>query len=99
MPSNFVNVLGLQLLVMFIGYHFTKQEFGYFGLANMLILLPISFISQSVSSILFQKATVLYNDEEFHELRKTFFQTSKLLLAIGLPGFLICFLEENGFLN
>lgn len=91
-PSNFVNVIGLQLIIVFIGIYFSKENFGYFGLANMIILLPISFISQSVGSIFFQKISENYISKDYVQLKKTFYQTLLLLLAIAIPVFLIIFL-------
>ena len=90
-PSNLINVIGLQLIVVFIGVYFSKENFGYFGLANMIILLPISFISQSVGSIFFQKVSENYISKDYSQLTKTFYQTFFLLLAIAIPVFLIIF--------
>lgn len=90
-PSNLINVIGLQLIVVFIGYYFSKEEFGYFGLANMIILLPISFISQSVGSIFFQKVNENFISKDYVQLKKTFYQTLLLLSAIAIPVFLIIF--------
>ena len=90
-PSNFFNTIGLQLLVLFIGGYFSKDNFGYFGLANMIILLSISFVSKSVGSIFFQKITENYNLGNFIEVKKTLFETLSLLLAIAVPIFVILF--------
>lgn len=90
-PSNLANVIGLQLLVVFIGLYFSKQEFGFFGLANMIIVIPISFISQSVASIFFQKITEHYQNKNFDAIKQTFYKTLILLLSIGIPAFIILF--------
>jgi len=90
-PSSFVNVISLQILVVFIGIYFTKEQLGYFGLANMVILLPISFITQSVGSIFFQKTSEHVNLGNNKEVKKVFYQTLKMLLFIGLPAFLLLY--------
>ncbi len=90
-PSNFVNVIGLQLIILFIGIYFSKENFGYFGLANMIILIPISFISQSVGSIFFQKISENYISKNYIQLRKTFYQTLTLLAIIAFSVFLIIY--------
>lgn len=90
-PSSFVNVISLQILVLFIGIYFTKEQLGYFGLANMVILLPISFITQSVGSIFFQKTSEHMNLGNRKEAKKVFYQTLKMLFAIGLPAFLVLY--------
>ena len=71
-PSSFVNVMGLHMLVIFIGTYFTKEQLGFFGLANMVMLLPISFITQSVGSIFFQKTSEHINKGERNLLKKVF---------------------------
>lgn len=95
-PSNFLNVIGLQLLVLFIGVNFSKENFGYFGLANMIVLLPISLVSQSVGSIFFQKMNENYRLKNYKQLKKVFFETLFMLLVIAIPVFigLIFFSEE-----
>lgn len=90
-PSNFVNVVGLQLIILFIGTYFSKENFGYFGLANMIILVPISFISQSVGSIFFQKISENFISKNYIQLKKTFYQTLGLLTLIGFTVFLIIY--------
>lgn len=89
MPSNFINVISLQILVIFLGIFYSKSEVGFFGLANMVILAPISFVSQAVSSIYFQKIVEEVNSESFKMAYKTFLKTFLLLTLIAVPGFLI----------
>lgn len=91
MPSSFINVIGLQILVIFIGAFYTKEDLGFFGLANMVVLLPIAVVTQSVGTIFFQKSSEYYNKQEYQKLRKVFFQTFGMLAAIGLPAFLILY--------
>ena len=74
------------------GYYFTKEEFGYFGLANMIVLLPISFVSQSVGSIFFQKVSECYSQGDQKGVKKSFYQTFLMLLIFALPIFLMLFL-------
>ncbi len=89
MPSSFINVISLQILVIFLGYFFSKAEVGFFGLANMVILTPISFISQAVSSIFFQKIVEDVNQKNYRLVRSTFLKTFYLLATIAIPGFII----------
>jgi O-antigen/teichoic acid export membrane protein len=97
-PSNFLNVIGLQLLVLFIGANFSKENFGYFGLANMIVLLPISLVSQSVGSIFFQKINENYRLKNYKQIKKVFFETLYMLLAIAIPTFIVLlFFSEEIF--
>ncbi len=89
MPSNFINVISLQILVIFIGVYFTKAEVGFFGLANMVVLAPISFVGQAISSIFYQKIVEDVKRENYLGIRGTFFKTLLLLLVIALPGFIV----------
>lgn len=89
MPSNFINVISLQILVIFLGLFFSKAEVGFFGLANMVILTPISFISQAVSSIFFQKIVEDVHQNNYRLVYGTFLKTFYLLSAIAIPGFLM----------
>jgi O-antigen/teichoic acid export membrane protein len=91
MPSSFVNIISLQILVIFIGTYFTKEQLGYFGLANMVVLLPISFITQSVGTIFFQKTSEHINRGEKKAARKVFYQTLSMLALIAIPAFLILY--------
>lgn len=89
MPANFINVISLQILVIFIGLYYTKAEVGFFGLANMVVLAPISFVGQAVSSIFYQKIVEDVNRNSYKRVRSTFFKTLLLLTAIALPGFIV----------
>lgn len=90
-PSNLINVIGLQLLIVFIGAYFSKENFGFFGLANMVILIPISFISQSVGSIFFQKISENFILKKYSFVKKTFYQTLIMLLIIAVPIYIIIY--------
>lgn len=89
MPSNFINVISIQILVIFLGLFYAKSEVGFFGLANMVILAPISFVSQAVSSIYFQKITEDVNKNNYKLAYHTFLKTFFLLTLIAVPGFLV----------
>ncbi|WP_281541799.1 lipopolysaccharide biosynthesis protein [Maribacter aestuarii] len=91
MPSSFVNVMSLQMLILFIGIYYSKEQLGYFGLANMVVLLPISFITQSVGTIFFQKMSEYINKGQGKLAKKTFKQTLGMLAAIGIPAFLVLY--------
>ncbi len=91
MPSSFVNVMSLQMLILFIGIYYSKEQLGYFGLANMVVLLPISFITQSVGTIFFQKMSEYINNGKGKLAKKTFKQTLGMLAAIGIPAFLVLY--------
>jgi O-antigen/teichoic acid export membrane protein len=91
MPSSFVNTLGLQMLVLFIGAYYQKEDLGYFGLANMVIIMPISVMTQSVGTIFFQKTSESVNKGQFKDVKSLFFQTGGLLALVAVPAFLILF--------
>lgn len=96
MPSTFINVLSLQILVVFIGVYYTKSDLGFFSLANMVVLAPVALISQSISDIFFQKVVENYNEANYQKTRLVFYNTLLLLSAIGVPIFLILLLGSQG---
>ncbi len=57
----------------------------------MIILIPISFISQSVGSIFFQKVSESYLLKDYKTLKKTFYHTLGVLFAIAAPAFVILY--------
>ena len=89
MPANFINVISLQMLVIFLGYFYSKPEVGFFGLANMVVLTPISFVSQAVSSIFYQKTVEDVLQKDYQLLYNTFLKTLFLLASLAIPGFII----------
>jgi O-antigen/teichoic acid export membrane protein len=96
MPSSFINVISLQILVLFLGFFYSKAEVGFFGLANMVVLTPISFVSQAVSSIFFQKIVEDVHQQNYRLVRSTFLKTFFLLSTIAVPGFLgLWFFSES----
>ena len=98
MPSNFINVISLQILVIFLGLYYSKAEVGFFGLANMVIITPISFISQAVSSIFFQKIVEDVHRDNYRLVYNTFLKTFYLLSAISVPGFLVLWLFSESLI-
>jgi O-antigen/teichoic acid export membrane protein len=82
-------VISLQILVIFLGLFYSKAEVGFFGLANMVILAPISFVSQAVSSIFFQKVVEDVHNYNYRHVRSTFLKTFYLLSGIAIPGFFV----------
>jgi O-antigen/teichoic acid export membrane protein len=91
MPSTFINVLSIQLIIIFLGIYFTKEEVGFFGLANMVILVPISFVGQTISNIFFQKIVEDANKKNYINVFITFKKTVMLLTSIALPGFFVLY--------
>ncbi|MFI8604743.1 oligosaccharide flippase family protein [Cellulophaga sp. HaHa_2_95] len=91
MPSTFINVLSIQIIIIFLGLYFTKEEVGFFGLANMVILVPTSFIGQTISNIFFQKIVEDVNRESYKNVFITFKKTVILLSTFSFPGFLILY--------
>ncbi|WP_224490197.1 lipopolysaccharide biosynthesis protein [Robertkochia flava] len=89
MPSTFINVLSLQILIIFLGIYYSKSELGFFSLANMVVLAPVALISQSISDIFFQKVVENFNQKNFQKTRLVFYNTLLLLTIIGVPIFLI----------
>ncbi|AGA80579.1 oligosaccharide flippase family protein [Echinicola vietnamensis] len=87
-PSNMINIVGIQLIVVFLGIYYTKEEVGYFGLANMIVVLPVSFVAQTISNIFFEKVVESFKSGKVSEVKSTFLNTLGILLLFGIPVFL-----------
>src|SRR5690606_4671467 len=55
----------------------------------MVVIAPISLVSQAVSNIFYQKITEDVNKNNYKQVRSTFLKTLALLSTIGIPGFMV----------
>lgn len=55
-PSQLLNTLGLQLPVIFITVYFGLSEVGIYGLAVVMVSLPITLIGKSIGDVFFAEA-------------------------------------------
>lgn len=55
-PSQFLNIVGVQLPVLLITLYYGSQVVGYFGLANSIVNMPMTLIGRSVSDVFYSEA-------------------------------------------
>lgn len=83
-PASIMNTISLQLPPLMLLLLFNSQIVGFYSLAYMLLILPGSFISQSMGQAYLGEASKMVRDGS-KELRYFYLETLKHLSLIGLP--------------
>lgn len=83
-PASIMNTISLQLPPLMLLWLYDSQIVGFYSLANMLLILPGSFISQSMGQAYLGEASKMVRDGS-KELRNFYLKTLKHLSLIGLP--------------
>ncbi len=85
----FVNVLTTSAIPLTLGYFFTVSIVGYYGLSFSVCFLPVTLISQAFFQIFSREISIrIESNDGAYEY---FIQTSKKLILISGPLFLILF--------
>jgi len=83
MTSDVIDRFSLQIPVFLLIWLLGTQEAGWYGLANRIVLVPLSFIGSAIGeSYLAQMSEVLRNNPR--KARQYFLKTLKLLFLIGM---------------
>jgi len=91
-----LNALSLMLPVIIINRKFTPEETGYFDLARMVLIIPLSLVTASLSQVLLQRFTEKRNANR--SMQKEAVGTLLSLLLIGvLFGLVIHFFGADLF--
>lgn len=85
MPAKLVNTVARSIPVFFISSIFTKEQLGFFSMANMVIVIPVSVISIAVSDAFRQKANSAYTQNG--SCKEIFIKTVKPLAILSIIGF------------
>lgn len=90
MPGKLINTVACGLPVFYLSNAFTKDEVGFFSMASMVLVIPISVVSVAVSDAFRQKA----NEDfiKFGSCRSILIKTIVPLSIISLVGFTLLFL-------
>lgn len=92
LPQNFVYQGTLQLPIIFIGIVFSSATLGYFSLAYRILGAPLSIISTSLGSVVYQKASDMYESDRIKlhgYVRKLIFILLALAALVGVPIILV----------
>jgi O-antigen/teichoic acid export membrane protein len=90
MPGRFLNEVGKQFPIFFLGYYFSSIEVGYFSITMLVLYAPISMISFAIRDVFRQRA-----NEDFKNTgncRNIFLQLLKRLSLIAAIGSIVLIL-------
>ncbi|WP_342600226.1 oligosaccharide flippase family protein [Psychrobacillus sp. FSL H8-0483] len=87
-PSQFLNIAGLQLPILFMTSLFGSSVVGFYGLANIIVSLPINLIGRSVSDVFYGEAARIGRTSP-NDLKKISNNLFKKLILIGLIPLII----------
>jgi len=83
--STFLNSVSVFIPLWYISYSFDNDTVGYFGLSTRIVAAPLMLISSSVSQVLYEKSTSLYNKGgDLHSFVKRLFFKMALIYAMPL---------------
>lgn len=86
--SYMLNLLGMQLPVLFIGYYFGVKEAGFYAMATMLLSIPKS-LSSAINQVLYQRSVESQKYGDLQDFIQEVYR--RILLYSGIPFFLIVF--------
>jgi len=90
-PSEFFNVAGLQLPVLFLTGLFDEKVTGYFGLTNSIVNLPMVLIGGSVSDVFYGEVASI-GKKDPKRIKDLYRKLLKKLILIGLIPLIILLL-------
>ncbi len=89
MWSILANTLSYNLVNIFISNLFGAATLGFYSLGNRVLGSPASLVGNSIGQVYFQRATE--EKQKTGSATKVFLNTTKSLVMIGLPPFLVLF--------
>ncbi|MCD4745757.1 MAG: oligosaccharide flippase family protein [Bacteroidales bacterium] len=84
-----LNTISLLFPVLIINRIYSEDITGYFDLSRMVLALPLSLITMSISQVLFQKISEKRNKGE--KILKDILNTSKTLALLTIPAIIILY--------
>ncbi len=95
MTGKLINSISCAIPIFFIGIIFSKEELGWFAMANTIIAIPVSVITIATSDAFRQRA-----NEDFvttGSCRSILIKTIKPLAVISVVGFSVLFVISPSF--
>lgn len=91
--SSWLNTLSWQLPVFFITFFFSSTEVGYYSMGNTMLLVPLSLISNALSQVFYQRASVAKTQGTLANLVES---TFRRLVTLGVfPVFILTFIGRD----
>lgn len=92
-PSDSINIIANNLLLILAFFYFEKAEVGIFALAFKMLTTPLVLLSGSVSRVYFQKSVTLYN----HDIKQLVALTYRVVLSnVGIIFLFLIFMNTAG---
>ncbi|SMC35309.1 oligosaccharide flippase family protein [Moheibacter sediminis] len=92
-PSDSINIIANNILLILAFSYFEKVEVGIFALAFKMLTTPLSLLSGSVSRVYFQKSVTLYN----HDIKQLASLTYRVILSnAGIIFLFLVFMNTAG---
>lgn len=82
-PASFANSYSYSVLNIFVSNLFGNSVLAHYSMSFRILGLPLTLISTNVSRAFFEKAAREYDEKG--NFKKTFLQTSLLLMAVAIP--------------
>ena len=95
--SNLFNSLSGLGMTSIIVFFYGAKTAGLYFLAEKLIAIPLSFITNSISQVYFQKASILFHSDKSELLKLSKIIQKKIFLILFPFLFLMSFLEKKFF--
>lgn len=93
-PSQILNTLGLQLPTILLSVLYGVEVIGYYGLANSVVSLPMTFIGNSVADVFYAEIASSKNKDN-QKIKRLSLSLVKKLILIGLiPLIFLLFFGE-----
>lgn len=90
LPASFANSFSYSVLNIFVNQLFGTIVMAYYSMSFRMLGIPLSLVSTNVSKAFFEKASREYDKKR--DFRKTYLQTSVMLLAVAVPMVLVLIL-------
>lgn len=96
MPSHLVGAIHFQIPIVVMGFLYSVEEAGYFGLANRLVAIPTTLISSAIGEVFRQHAAKQFNLRGNFE--SLFLKTLLYSVGFALPCYsVLYFFGPEGF--
>lgn len=89
LPGEYIYLLSAQLPVYLISIYFNNKVLGYYSFAASILDKPMKLIGNALRPVYFQKASSLYNSNEYEKLQKLTLELYKYLFIICIIPFTI----------
>ncbi len=90
-----LDVFSLQALIFFVGHYYSKEQLGYLGLTNMILVAPVALIGVAFRDVFYQKVSRYFHERNYLKAKSLFQSSAALLVVIGgLSAILLFFFGE-----